>query len=144
MPILVDAWNLIRSGSSPIDDDRGDSLAAAAELVRVFTHFQRTHGDPVILVFDSTREHLGLDHVNSGLLRVVAARNADAYIKKHIDSVPERQRRNLRVVSSDNDVYYYAKSSYATPVRSDEFWTKLGAPAARTARTRKKRRSDYV
>ena len=146
MPIIVDAWNLIRTDRSPIDDAGGDALSAAADLIDCFERYQRTHGDPVILVFDSAREHLGVAHTNTEKLRVVAARNADAYIKKYIDAVPERQRRNLRVVSSDNEVYYHAKSSYATPIRSDEFWGVLSGSggAGRGARGRKKRRSDYA
>jgi predicted RNA-binding protein with PIN domain len=79
----------------------------------------------MVLVFDSSNEYLGIDRQNTPKLTVVASRNADAYIKKYIDSVPEKQRRNLRVVSSDNEVYYYAKSAYAEPVRSEEFWNKL-------------------
>ena len=125
MPIIIDAWNFIRNERSSINDDEGDSLEAAADLIRYFEQYQKTHGDPVILVFDSTREHLGIDHTNTEKLKIVAARNADSYIKKHLDGVPERQRANMRVVSSDNDVYYYAKSSYAIPIRSEEFWSKL-------------------
>ncbi len=124
-PIIIDAWNFIRSPESRIRDDDIDSLVAAERLISELERFQETHGDPVILVFDSTREHLGIDHKNDPKLRVVASKDADKYIKRYIDSIPERQRRNVRVVSSDNEVYYYAKSSYATPLRCGEFWEKL-------------------
>jgi len=125
MPILIDGWNFIRDGSSSIDDDGADSLEAAGELIAYLNDFQETHNDPIVLVFDSTHEYLGLDYERSAKLKVVASRDADTYIKRYIDKVPERQRRNIRVVSSDNDVYYYAKSSYATPVRSGAFWSTL-------------------
>jgi len=125
MPVIIDGWNLVRNDRSPIKDDGGDSTDAAADLVFYFEDFQRTHRDPVIIVFDSSHEHLGLAHKNSELLKVVASRNADNYIKKYIDSTPERQRRNLRVVSSDSEIFFYAKSSYATPIKSEEFWGKL-------------------
>jgi predicted RNA-binding protein with PIN domain len=144
MPIIIDAWNFIRNDLSPISDDGRDALEAAADLHHYFEQYQRTHGDPVILVFDSAREHLGFAHSNNDKLKVVAARSADTYIKKYIDAVPERQRRNLRVVSSDNDVYHHAKSSYATPIRSDEFWGMLTGSKKKTHGSRKKRRSDYV
>lgn len=125
MPILIDGWNLIRNKRSKINDDGEDSLEALQQLILYLNDFQRTHNDPITLVMDSTREHLGIEYRNHPKLSIVAARNADAYIKKHIDKVPERQRRNLRVVSSDSDVYFYAKSAYATPIKSEEFWSKL-------------------
>lgn len=127
MPIIIDGWNFLRDPRSRIDDSESDSLNAARLLIARLETFQMTHNDPVILVFDSTNEYLGIGNRNSAKLTVVAARDADAYIKKLIDAVPERQRRNVRVVSSDNEVYYYARSSYATPIRSGEFWQKLCA-----------------
>ena len=125
MPIIIDGWNLIRSDSSRIDDDGDKSIESAIELIAYLEDFQKSHGDPITLVFDSTREHLGIDRQNTVKLTVIASKNADNYIKRYIDGVPERQRRNLRVISSDNDVYYYAKSSYAVPVKSEHFWNKL-------------------
>lgn len=130
MPIIIDGWNLLRDGRSRIDDSLADSLPAARALIARLETFQATHNDPIVLVFDSTHEYLGIDHRNSPKLAVVAARDADTYIKRYIDAVPERQRRNVRVVSSDNDIYYYAKSSYATPIRSGEFWRKLAGRRA--------------
>jgi predicted RNA-binding protein with PIN domain len=125
MPIIIDGWNFIRAPESDIGDEDRDSLDAARDLVSQIADFQRSHNDPVIIVFDSTNEYLGLGHVNGAKLKVVAARDADAYIKRYIDRTAEKQRRNVRVVSSDNDIYYYAKSSYATPIRCGEFWKKL-------------------
>ena len=125
MPIIIDGWNLIRSDSSRIDDDGEKSIESALELIACLEDFQRLRGDPIVLVFDSTKEHLGIDRRNTAKLTVIAAKNADNYIKGYIDKVPERQRRNLRVISSDNEVYYYAKSAYAEPQRSEEFWKKL-------------------
>lgn len=125
MPIIIDGWNFIRNGRSSIRDDEADSLEAAQKLIFRLTDFQRTHNDPIVLVFDSTCEYLDMKYTNSPKLTIVPARDADSYIKKYIDKTPERQRRNVRVVSSDNDVYFHAKSSYATPVRCEEFWGKL-------------------
>lgn len=125
MPIIIDGWNLIRSDGSAIDDSRGDSIEAAISLIGELNNFQTKHKDPIILVFDSTNEYLGIKHVNTDKLKVVASSNADDYIKRYIDAFPERQRGGLRVVSSDKDVYYYAKSGRAVPIRSDEFWAKL-------------------
>jgi len=125
MPIIIDGWNFIRCDRSRIDDDGDRSIESVVELIAYLEDFQKFRGDPIVLVFDSTREYLGIDWQNTEKLKVIASRNADNYIKKYIDAVPERQRRNLRVVSSDSDVYYYAKSAYAEPLKSEEFWKKL-------------------
>ncbi|MBI4336071.1 MAG: NYN domain-containing protein, partial [Candidatus Omnitrophica bacterium] len=109
MPIIIDGWNLIRHEGSGIDDD--DALAGAGELIAILGKFQESHADPIILVFDSKNEYLDMPLTNTAKLRIVAARDADSYIKKHIDEVPARQRRNLRVVSSDRSLYFYAKDS---------------------------------
>ncbi|MDD5429012.1 MAG: NYN domain-containing protein [Candidatus Omnitrophica bacterium] len=127
MPIIIDGWNLIRSRASRIDDVGGDSLGSARLLMNFLRDFQRTHKDPITLVFDSTHEYLGMEYTNTPKLKIVPARDADRYIKKFIDDFPERQRSNLRVVSSDNDIYYYAKSRYAVPVKSEQFWEKLNS-----------------
>ena len=125
MPIVIDGWNLIRSDRSDIPDDDVESLDAAAALISFLADFQKRHADPIVVIFDSSREFLDIDYKNTPGLAVRAAKNADTYIKKYIDKTPERQRRNLRVVSSDKDIYYYAKGAYATPVKSEEFWQKL-------------------
>ena len=127
MPIIIDGWNLIRNSRSPINDDNGDSLEAAMTLIAYLDDFQKEHQDPIVVVFDSSNEFLDIDYHNTPKLRIVPARDADLYIKSYIEKVPEKQRRNVRVVSSDNDVYYHAKSYSATPLSSEEFWSKLGA-----------------
>ncbi len=125
MPIIIDGWNLIRNKKSIIDDAEGSSLEAARALIDCVGDFQQKHKDPITIVFDSSNEYLDMEYTNTAKLKIVPARDADAYIKRYIDGVPERQRGNLRVVSSDGDVYYYAKSSYAVPVKSEHFWNKL-------------------
>ncbi|MCM8761469.1 MAG: NYN domain-containing protein [Candidatus Omnitrophica bacterium] len=125
MPIIIDGWNLIRSDRSSIKDDEKDSLVSASQLISYLSDFQKTHNDPIVLVFDSTREHLHMHYANSSKLTVVPTKDADSYIKRYIDKVPERQRRNLRVVSSDKDIFFYAKGAYATPLSAEDFWEKL-------------------
>ena len=125
MPIIIDGWNLIRNRKSFIDDLDDNSLESARMLIEYLRSFQKTHRDPITLVFDSTNEYLDMEYTNSAKLKVVPARDADAYIKRFIDDTPEKQRVNLRVVSSDNAIYYHAKSSYAVPVKSEQFWDKL-------------------
>lgn len=125
MPIVIDGWNLIRDAASDISDDETEALEAVSRLIIILNHFQRTHGDPIIVVFDSSNEYLPVEHTNTDKLKIVPVKDADIYIKRYIDKIPQAQRRNVRVVSSDNDVFFYAKSSYATPVRSNEFWKKL-------------------
>jgi predicted RNA-binding protein with PIN domain len=128
MPIVIDGWNFIRDRTSPIRDDARDYLEPAKKLISYLEGFQASHNDPIVLVFDSKHEYLEIDYRNTPKLKVVPARDADEYIKRYVDQVPERQRRNVRVVSSDNDVFYYAKSSYATPIRSADFWDKILGP----------------
>ena len=123
--IIIDGWNFIRDPESDISDDEGDSIESVKMLIAALDDFQATHNDPILLVLDSTHEYIETGYRSGPKLKVVPSRDADDYIKRCIDKVPERQRRNLRVVSSDNDVYYYAKSSYATPMRCGEFWNKL-------------------
>ena len=125
MPILIDGWNFIRDESSSIQDVESEALESAKLLIDYLAQFQKTHSDPIVVVFDSSNEFLGIGYKNSPELSVVPASDADDYIKRYISKVPERQRRNVRVVSSDNDIYYYAKSYYAIPVKCKEFWDKL-------------------
>ena len=125
MPIIIDGWNFIRNDRSPIDDTEIEALDASRCLVGFLERFQVRHGDPITVVFDSSSAHLGLGYKNNQSLAVVASKNADDYIKRYIDKIPERQRRSLRVVSSDKEVYFYAKSAYATPIKSEEFWKKV-------------------
>lgn len=126
MPIIIDGWNLIRDKNSDIKDDDGrEALESARKLIMNLEEFQAAHNDPITVVFDSRREFLDINYKNSHKLTVVPAKDADDYIRRYIDRTPERQRRNLRVVSSDNDIFYYARSSYASPVKCGEFWEKL-------------------
>ena len=123
MPIIIDGWNMVRHEGSGIDYD--DALAGAMHLIAILEKFQETHADPITLVFDSKNEYLDIPNRSTAKLHIVAARNADSYIKKHIDQIPPRQRRNLRVVSSDRSLYFYAKDARATPMKCEEFWEKL-------------------
>lgn len=125
MPIIIDGWNLIRDARSMIDDSQDDHLEGVRELIAYLEEYQGGHKDPITLVFDSRYEYLGIDYRNKEALKIVPARNADEYIKEYIDNVPEKQRPNLRVVSSDKELYYYARDSRATPLKSSEFWEKL-------------------
>ncbi len=125
MPIIIDGWNLIRNRKSDISDDGSDSLEAAQALIAYLNRYQETHNDPIVLVFDSTNEYLDMPYKNTPKLTIIPARDADAYIKKYVEETPDRQRRNVRVVSSDNDVYFFAKSYSATPLKCEEFWGKL-------------------
>lgn len=125
MPIIIDGWNLIRDRSSDISDDETESLDSAKILISYLNDFQETHNDPIVLVFDSTHEYLDIHYTNTSKLTIVPSRDADTYIKNYIEDTTDKQRRNIRVVSSDNDIYFFAKSYSATPMRCNEFWKKL-------------------
>lgn len=123
VPIIIDGWNFIRNRNSPIKDE--DALESARILIACLQAFQLTHNDPIILVFDSKNEFLDIRYQSSPNLRIVPTMDADNYIKRHIEKIPQRQRRNIRVVSSDNSLYYYARTCYATAIKCEEFWNKL-------------------
>lgn len=123
MPIIIDGWNMVRCEGSGIDYD--DDLTGASHLITIMEKFQEVHADPIILVFDSKNEYLDIPIKSTPKLRIVAAKDADDYIKGYIDKVPKRQRRNLRAVSSDRSLYFYAKDAGATPIKCEEFWQKL-------------------
>ncbi|MDD5450050.1 MAG: NYN domain-containing protein [Candidatus Omnitrophica bacterium] len=125
MPIIIDGWNLIRDESSRIDDDQADHLQGARDLIAYMEKYQNDHKDPITIVFDSRYEYLNINYKNKENLKIVPAADADGYIKKYIDDIPEKQRHNLRVVSSDKELYYYARDARATPVKSSEFWKKI-------------------
>lgn len=105
--------------------DHHDALDGASALISTLQRFQETHNDPIILVFDSKNEYLDIPNRSTAKLHIVAAKDADGYIKRYIDKIPSRQRRNLRVVSSDRSLYFYAKDARATPMKCEEFWSKL-------------------
>ncbi len=123
MPIIIDGWNMVRHEHSSIDYD--DALAGAAHLIAILEKFQESHADPIVLVFDSKNEYLDMPIRSTAKLRIVAAKDADGWIKRYIDSIAPRQRRNLRVVSSDRSLYFYAKDARATPMKCEEFWGKI-------------------
>ncbi|MBN2453414.1 MAG: NYN domain-containing protein [Candidatus Omnitrophica bacterium] len=125
MPIIIDGWNLIRDHSSDISDDETESLESAKALISCLNDFQESHNDPIVLVFDSTHEYLDMHYENTLKLKIVPSRDADRYIKKFIENTPEKQRRNIRVVSSDKEIYFFAKSYSAVPIKCDAFWRKL-------------------
>ena len=58
MPIIIDAWNLIRDGRSGIDTE--DALQSAELLMARLKKFQETHNDPIVAVFDSKNEFLDI------------------------------------------------------------------------------------
>ena len=125
MPIIIDGWNFIRNHSSDIRDDETASLESAERLIAYLNNFQQTHNDPIVLVFDSTNEYLDIHYTNTAKLTIVPSRDADVYIKNYIEETPDKQRRNIRVISSDKDIYFFAKSYSANPVKCEEFWRKL-------------------
>ena len=123
MPLIIDGWNFIRCDASDIKDE--EALDAARTLIAYLQRFQRTHSDPIVLVFDSSYEFLDISYKNTPKLSVIPTADADRYIKQYVDKMPERQRPNLRVVSSDRSVYFYSRDSRATPMKCEEFWEKL-------------------
>jgi predicted RNA-binding protein with PIN domain len=123
MPILIDGWNLIKDKSSVLKNQT--PLAAAQALIGYLFTFQITHNDPILLILDSKKECLALHHRDSAKLQIIPTPNADSFIKKYVDRTAANQRRNIRVVSSDLDIYDFARHCQATVIKCSEFWRKL-------------------
>jgi len=125
MPLIIDGWNLLRNKNSDIKVHRDSLMDSVGALVSRLEVYQMCHSDPITVVFDSRRRDSRIAFPRTSRLRILTAEDADDHIKRSIESTPPEQRRNLRVVSSDNEICAYAKLHSATVLRSDEFWAKL-------------------
>jgi predicted RNA-binding protein with PIN domain len=120
MPYLIDGNNLLGSWGGP----RGDA-ARRAEVVRRVSEFCRLRGARATVVFDGhpLRGDMEKQQLGDVFLRVPErGQDADTVIRELIDRAP--RPADLIVVSSDKELYSYAKTMGATAIRAHE-WNAL-------------------
>jgi predicted RNA-binding protein with PIN domain len=120
VPYLIDGNNLLGSWGGPRgDDDR------RAEVVRRVAEFCRLRGARATVVFDGhpLRGDMEKQQLGDLLLRVPErGQDADTVIRELIDRAP--RTADLIVVSSDKELYSYAKTMGASAIRAHE-WNAL-------------------
>jgi predicted RNA-binding protein with PIN domain len=120
VPYLIDGNNLLGSWGGPRgDDDR------RAEVVRRVAEFCRLRGAKATVVFDGhpLRGEMAQQQLGDLTLRVPErGLDADTLIRELIDRAP--RAADLVVVSSDKELYSYAKTMGAAAIRAHE-WNAL-------------------
>jgi predicted RNA-binding protein with PIN domain len=120
VPYLIDGNNLLGSWGGPRgDDDR------RAEVVRRVAEFCRMRGARATVVFDGhpLRGDMAQQLLGDVTLRVPErGQDADTVIRELIDRAPRPS--DLLVVSSDKELYSYAKTMGASAIRAHE-WNAL-------------------
>jgi predicted RNA-binding protein with PIN domain len=120
VPYLIDGNNLLGSWGGPRggDDRRG-------EVVRRVAEFCRLRGARATVVFDGhpLRDEMAQQQLGDILLRVPErGQDADTVIRELIDRAS--RPADLIVVSSDKELYSYAKTMGASAIRAHE-WNAL-------------------
>ncbi len=118
MPYLVDGNNLI--GHSP--DLRARSEASRKELVKRISAFHRTKHAKVTVIFDGEAGELVPDGLVLGGVKVIFSgprMDADRKIKHIIRE--STNPKSLIVVSSDNEVYNFARLHGAKAMKCHQF-----------------------
>lgn len=122
-----------------------DKPGARRELLVELSRFMRVAGATVEVVFDGAPE----DHFPDGstFMRVrvfYAARgsNADERIKRMVDEA--RERRTLKVVTSDRALAEYVRRSGVQVVRANDFRRRLDADAENVAPPRRGEREGVA
>ncbi len=136
MPYLVDGNNLI--GHSP--DLRLRSEASRRELVKRISAFHRAKRAKVIVIFDGEAGELVPDGLVLGGVKVIFSgrqMDADRKIKQMLRE--STTPKNFIVVSSDNEIYNFARSQGAKAMKCHQFNQLLreaGPPATDEAKPR--------
>lgn len=125
--IIIDGYNVVKR----IDELRRQvtkSLEAARNmlLIKLASH-KKVSGADISVVFDGVKMSL---QVQAGIAVHFSnlPNKADELIKRLVDQQP--RSRTVTVVSSDNEVYHYAKSSGFRVERSEDFFSKLKSAKA--------------
>jgi predicted RNA-binding protein with PIN domain len=120
LPYLFDGNNLLGSWGGPRgEDDR------RSEVVRRVAEFCRLRGAKATVVFDGhpLRGDMAQQQLGNLTLRVPErGQDADTVIRELIDRAP--RAADLTVVSSDKELYSYAKTMGASAIRAHE-WNAL-------------------
>jgi len=123
--IVIDGYNLIHRVAELRAFLEEDLEAARERLLAYLMAYQATRKIEIVVVFDG--ENVGLPHTRSqGGVQVVFSKppqKADALLKQLI--LNERNRRRLTVVSSDKEIFGYARTLGAQCLRSEQFFEKF-------------------
>ena len=120
MPYLIDGNNLLGSWGGPRDDDDG-----RAQVVRRVASFCRARNVKATVVFDGHPLRPDMASQDLGLLSLRVpppGQDADTVIRELLDRAP--RPRELIVVSSDKELFSYARTMGASTLRAHE-WNAL-------------------
>jgi predicted RNA-binding protein with PIN domain len=124
--IFVDAYNLMHKIPELkvlLKQDR--DICVDAMVAKMQSHFTGS-GRKVILVFDGHGQNRHLKNIEVKFSKTDIAHdyeNADKMIKAMIDKF--RNKKLLKVVSSDNEISWYARECGAKVQASKSFWGEL-------------------
>lgn len=118
MQIIIDGYNLLNALSY-------DYLFEREDLLNLLENYRRQSKNKVTVVFDSYKAGLSSDtKEKKGGVNVIftaLGKTADQKIKE----ILKQLREGAIVVSSDNDIIYFAKSVNAGYIRSEDFLKRL-------------------
>lgn len=130
---IVDGYNLIHRIDA-LRSQMGKSLEAAREmLIRKLLQFQLQHRSVVTVVFDSSEGGAlpGVHRSGINIIYTKPPQNADQTIKSIVDK--NKNRHELVVVSSDQEVMYYAKASGCRFLSVESFYQSLSVKSETAA-----------
>lgn len=123
--IAIDGYNLIRQSSFFSTFDQQDLQSGREALVDSLAAYKRVKRYAITVVFDGASAPAGMirrDRIKGIELRYSRPGElADAVIKR----MAAREKQNLLVVSSDNDIVDYAQSMGSAVISAPEFEQRL-------------------
>jgi predicted RNA-binding protein with PIN domain len=123
--IAIDGYNLIRQSSFFSTFDQQDLQSGREALVDSLAAYKRVKRYAITVVFDGASAPAGMirrDRIKGIELRYSRPGElADAVIKR----MAAREKQNLLVVSSDNEIVDYAKSMGSAVISAPEFEQRL-------------------
>jgi predicted RNA-binding protein with PIN domain len=122
--IIIDAYNLIHRSSDLKKILQTNLEQAREQLLHKLIAFKKGKKIKITVVFDGSQVGQPSNLKRSGLQihYSVPPRNADEVIKILIQK--NKNPRNLTVISSDNEVLGFARTSRANVMKSEDFYKK--------------------
>lgn len=135
LQIVIDGYNLIRQSRQFGPLDLLDLQTGREALIESLAAYKKVKAHPIKVVFDGQAAPAGMPRRErlKGIELVYSRRgeSADTVIKRLAD----RYGHNLLVVTSDNEIVYYAQSRGAATVDSAEFEARLTMAVNLTAKS---------
>ncbi len=124
--IIIDAYNLIHKVPElQILLKQDQDVTVDTMIAKLQSHFLKS-GLKIILAFDGYGKNRHLGNIDAKFSKTNSSRgyeNADQLIKALIDKT--RNKKLIRVVSSDNEITYYARECGCKVQGSAGFWGEL-------------------